>query len=263
VILRFILAILLLVSGSLTAQESGYLDLVNLKNGQKLEGIITHYEPGELLTIRLRNGKETTLTMSEVKRIGFTSLGKEKLEQPTVKVNKEIQDYSKKFTSHPYIGANFSMETNDQNGFFSPRRNVIAGYIISFVEAYNFSPSFRAGLGGSFNIYNATRKERVASLYGHARLLFAKKMLAPFAQLDAGYGVPIGSKSIPLIERQGGVLIHPSLGFRIAATASQPEISLDLGYRFLSTEYNFASFRGLETRTNQYRRFILRLGTTF
>lgn len=266
--LRFLTTLLVIIcfSGVSFAQQNSYLDLVNTRDGKKYEGQIIHYEVGDFLTIRLRDGQEITLTAAEVKRIGFVALGKEVLEKPTPTTttitNGDPVDFSKKFTTHPFIGVNFSTEPVEFRQFFGPRRRINSGYSFALLEAYNFSPYLRVGLGAGYTIYNSARKERVASLFGHARLAMSKKMFVPFAQLDAGYGIPIGSKTIPLLARQGGALIHPSIGCKLSATPNHPEISLDLGYRFLTTVYDFESGRGLETRTNNYQRFMLRLSTT-
>ena len=102
--------------------------------------------------------------MNEVKRIGFAALGQEeKVREVVIDADDNILDYTGKFTSHPYIGVNFGTELNSNPGFFETRRNAIAGYNFSFVEAYNISQTMRAGLGSSYTIYNVSRKERVAS----------------------------------------------------------------------------------------------------
>ncbi|MEM9837118.1 MAG: hypothetical protein AAF828_11485 [Bacteroidota bacterium] len=258
--------LLLFVSFWVSAQDEQYLDLVKARNGQLYEGQIIRYEHESFLTIRLRNGKEITLGMDEVQRTGFQEFSGEIIdpsaEDPAPVESDQPKPFNRKWTTHPGVGVNFGTEQVNDNNFFFGDNTSIVGYSFSVVQAYNFSPQLSLGLGASYTLFNQDRKERVGALYGQLRGALSKNIITPILQLEVGYSVPIGSRDIQLIERQGNVHFHPSVGVKFGRTERQPEIMIDLGYRFLDTEYTFESFRGLETRRNAYRRFFIRMITS-
>lgn len=273
--MKYLLTLLSLVFAiALNAQQST-LDVVDLHNGTRYQGQITHFEYGKLLTIRLLDGSEVTLGDKEIKRIRYAETGGEQTRgketnvkaQPSVskadwKSDLKVAKVKRRFRPFLSLIANGGKQPRPTGFFFNNARRVF-GFGIEGLVYYELKPWLHLGAGAAFDRFNTQRGESVISGVGGFQLLpLPQKNVSFTVGFMAGYGNPIKTAASRAFDVEGGLLMHPSLGLRIGR-ANEIFYTIDLGYRIINTKYMSNTFQGLETRINNYRRFSLRLGTTF
>lgn len=245
----FLLLIVLSFALTLFAQgEMELRDFVRTVDGRELVGTIIFYEHGQLLTIRDRNGEEITLTADEIKKIGFSINNPA---TPETLFSPEEKKWVHQFGTAINIGQ-LGQNSRGENG------NAVVGYQLSYVLTRRYGPYLSVGAGVNYSLYHQERKERALALVGQVRVTGGKKPNVPFIQLETGYSHPIGSKDLPLLERGGGVLLHPSIGYMGRGGKGVPDFAIDVGYRFLTQERSYQSWQGLANNENNYRRLVLR-----
>ncbi|NJB84953.1 opacity protein-like surface antigen [Lewinella marina] len=122
-----------------------------------------------------------------------------------------------------------------------------------------------AGAGMGFELMNADREERLASLTALAEYQLGKRALRPLLRLSGGVALPVGSPGQSLDSRRAGALLHPSVGLLLLPPSGQwGAMVLDLGYRFTRVDFAAADNRGGSfEREVSYRRLTLGIATRF
>jgi len=238
-------------------------DVVHLKDGSVLKGLIVNYQQGGALTFQLQNGETITIQDVEIARIvqdvREPKAGSyDELMNKKAKVKpKEPQVYAFKergFYNAMMLG---SLNTRAANEFRM-------GLSFHNVSGFQFSRWFGIGLGLGVETYGTDDDEVIYPVFAEFRGYLSKKIKAPYYTLGAGYGFMATNEKEFITEAEGGWMIHPAVGIRFSAKKNT-NLMADIGYKFQKAHFRREfSFSGdIEVRNVLYQRLIIRVGLLF
>jgi hypothetical protein len=238
-----------LFASTVFAQKS-YEDVVYLKNGSVIRGMIVEQVPNVSLSIK------SGLNLFVYKLDEIAKYTRE----PSISAKKGFGFKSKGFVANYEIGlTDFPKGTN------------LPMFSIMLVNGYQFSPYISVGLGvgaeiSAKNIYNVP-------IYADLRAYFTTTRLAPFFNLGFGYNAfiqKLPGSSIPVYHSipyppyyyysydevssntsvLHGLMFNPSVGARYAIT-QKVGVTLSVGYKLLDvvTSGNHGLLHGATLRT--------------
>ena len=121
------------------------------------------------------------------------------------------------------------------------------------------------GIGIGIGVDNyARRGETVYPIFAELRGFIPSKNKQGNYYLSAagGYGLAFKREKIDITNAEGGYMIHPAFGYRVA-TADGMDVNVDLGIKFQKAKFSRDLFNGdIETRDILYRRIVVRIGLT-
>lgn len=203
------------------AQETKMYDAVYLKDSSVVYGQIMKYEPTGVLVLQLDNGTSVEYPAEQILRIKKEELKViERVEmKDMVARNTYDLPQKRKFYGWGAIGSTY----------YKRYERDYSGLSIELGLGHQFHPAFM--LGGGFGV-TTEYIQTLGYLYGSIRGALLKKSYSPFYQVDIGYGLPLNDKDphallvLPkapgptVYKRQGGLYLHPSLGFRFASRST-------------------------------------------
>ncbi len=247
------------------AQQTKQYDAVYLKDSSVVYGQIMRYEPTGVLVLQLDNG--TTL---EYPADQILKTKKETIEVTTVvpidPIDNTLQspsvpDFKQRLYGWGAVG----------NTFGEHYERYVMGFSIDLGMGHRFHDAFMLGGGAGLTTEYV---QSIAYVYGSIRGSFLKRSFSPFYQMDIGYGVPLGTdpyrtlvelqaSGARILKREGGVYLHPAIGFRFAA-ANTVHTYLAVGcqiqsIRYFGIDWNNYSF----TERGTFIRPTLRFGIVF
>ena len=160
---KLLLVLTLLLSISTYVAAQNYTEVVYLKNGSIIKGVIIEQVPNVSLKIKTGDGSLIICQMSDVTKI--------------TKEERYTRDYRK--------------DTNDRKDF--AYIGDVSDYNASKIElstthGYQFNNYFFVGGGVAFNYYTDADLY-AAPIYANFRANFINKKVTPFADVKAGYAV--------------------------------------------------------------------------
>ena len=241
-----------LMSGALFAQNAGLQDVVYLKNGSVIRGMIIEQVPGESLKIETRDGNVFVYQMDEISKMTREQAWNRSRIRPN----------------------QFSSKSNGYEGFVEAGYGIgVSGYAGRFerdiVNGYRFNPYCFLGGGVGFNIF--TNGENFISIpvfiQGCFNLL--DRNTSPFLTLNLGYNISTKRSEVykryyTTVTYRGGVIFEPALGvaFRVSNRAS---VTFGVGYSLMQlqskAESSYYEISEVEKELTQAVR--LKLGVTF
>ena len=197
----FFLAVLSIVIASAANAQGAMQDVVYLKNGSVIRGIIIEQVPNESIKIETREGNIFVYKMEEVSK--FT---KETMPQ-----------------QHRYVGYSGGQSQ------YNPKYNGYMGTIqfgygvgidkykasrvnLNLINGYKFSPHYYMGAGMGLNYY-FSYEDYTVPLFLYLRSDFLKSDASPFFSMSAGYNVFLGGSGF-----FEGLILEPSLGISFRAS---------------------------------------------
>lgn len=195
-------------------------DVVHLKNGSRIKGVVVEQIPNVSLKIRIADGSVFVYPMSEVEKI------------------------TKEPTSSQVAGSGL---VRGYRGFFD------FGYSIGFENSFNrlefstshgyqFMPYLYAGLGIGMQYYHSLNAAEIP-VYAYVRSEFLKHSVSPFLDLKIGCNV----------YADVGFYIAPSVGCRFAV-GQKAGIGISLGYTMHNVKVSYYDASGY------YNNFGLNIG---
>lgn len=253
---------------------------VELKDGTVHEGFITDYERGGNVKLQLEGGSSLTFAESEIQGISYDLPEQEQLE--AVVEEREKEPVTRLRTKPVYafqetgwfqstsFAFSFGRRERDEFSIFSPffeeetSEMSAIGFNVQHIAGYQFNRMVGVGLGASYDAYDLEDGESMLTIFGHYRAYLSKKIVAPFAALNAGYGFALTNDEQGVTEAEGGWMIHPELGLRLGAT-DKANFTVSIGYRLQDAYYvQERPFNGnIEYRDVRYQRFLFTLGLLF
>ena len=173
---KLLLVLTLLLSISTYVAAQNYTEVVYLKNGSIIKGVIIEQVPNVSLKIKTGDGSLIICQMSDVTKIT-------KEERYTRDYRKDTNDRKaarntlkgyKGFVDFAYIG-----DVSDYNA---------SKIELSTTHGYQFNNYFFVGGGVAFNYYTDADLY-AAPIYANFRANFINKKVTPFADVKAGYAV--------------------------------------------------------------------------
>lgn len=187
-------------------------DVVYLKNGAIIRGIIIEQVPNKSLEIKSNDNNYLIFNMDEVQKITKEN----KLTDPT--------EYKKKgFLSINELGFGFGINTiNTYHGSVDiDKQYPIIG--IRTINGYQLNEYFSFGLGIGFEAFlDGDEKGALMPLMLDARMNFRKGKYAPTLNLNCGYSVGFQNSS--------GIAANPSIGLKIYLTKKIAYL-FNIGYK--------------------------------
>lgn len=210
-----LLAILLFTSISIQAQNQQ--EVVYLKNGSIVRGIIIEQIPNESLKIQTADGSIFAYKMNEVE-----------------KITKEAAQ-NRRYTTHTSMGDRFSGRglTAGYRGFVDLGYTVGTGDFgedrVEFATShgYQFNPYLYVGLGAGAHYYFDSEVVEIP-IFAHVRSEFLNNSISPFLDFKVGYTVYDAT----------GFYMTPTVGCRFAI-GNKSGISVGLGYTMQKVNYDF------------------------
>jgi len=242
--------------------QSGYEDVVYLKNGSIIHGVIIEQVPNVSIKIQTKDKNVFVFMMDEVQKItkeespsAVTShSGKEKriLTKDNIKKRgytniteitfgrEQLQNHSNNaLTGNAESGSQLSIGIQSSNGFL-------------------FNPHFFAGLGVGLHFYPGMA---LVPFFADARYYFTKKPKTAFVAAGIGYSFSymevFGFESTK--DYFGGFMLNPAFGVKIHFRKDKA-IALSLGYRYQEARiYTHNSIFNNSTpyRTDYYQGYTL------
>ncbi len=260
---RFLFALVFFLGGarSLFAQvEDPYTDLVFLKNGSVFKSKIVDYKQGDTITLEIAGGHILKFADSEVLKIQQVAAVMQKEPAAPVVIRERRKTLDR--DAYPVKGGygfaanSFSGQTG---GPFGPTASIInfeAG------GGYQFNRMLGVGLGTGYNYYDPDRGESIIPVFAEYRMYPFKKNLGPYFHLIAGWGFATKNESFGIVEAKGGPLLHPAIGWRVAA-GDKFFFTFDIGTRFQKAQFTQENQWWLPGRTVRditYQRTTFRIG---
>ena len=238
----FILILVLLPFVS-QAQET-YEDVVYLKNGSIIHGMIIETVPN--VSLKIKSGPNVfAYKLDEVE-----------------KIRKELADGGKTndFKKKGYFGI-------VELGFTDfPAGSGLPMFSMNVVNGYQFNRCLSMGLGLGADISNNSVYNVSATT--DFRGYFTKAKIAPFAGLIAGYNMQIAKypdyyyygRTVTTINH--GAIINPNIGVRIAIS-KKAGMSFSFGYKMLLTSNVIDANYGPATSFGPTHGFVVKVGVNF
>jgi len=249
----FTLLLLLLACGQAFAQNQP-VDVVTLKDGQRLTGKVKQYEPGKTLVFVKEDGTTVELADSEITKI-----------QQGVAPIAESDNSASRAAPIPEartLGFYGTSMLSFAGGDSDEGLSLGAGFSQSF--GYHLKPYL--GIGVGFGIDNYSRRgEVVYPIFAEVRsFLPSKKGTGNFYAFAAGgYAFAFEREQLDITTANGGLMGQFAFGYR-AATVEGLDIFVDLGPKFQAAHFERTLYNGdLEVRDVDYKRLVIRVGIGF
>lgn len=191
--MKRLLLFIILIAGVLSSFAQQVQEVVYLKNGSIVRGIIIEQVPNESLKIQTADGSIFAYKMADVQ-----------------KITKEANTGSKR-------SYNFN-NAYDSNGLQNGYKGMVDfGYTVgtgvfgedrielSTSHGYQFNPYLFTGIGFGAHYYLDSEVVEIP-IYFHTRATFLKGRISPFADFKIGYSVYDAT----------GLYMHPAIGCRFA-----------------------------------------------
>lgn len=253
---------LLLFGASLNAQNNNpveTLDRVYLKNGSVFQGKLVDFEYGKALILELSNGERIEFKDEEVEKVV--------MEVDTAKVAIPVEEKKgKKKKSNVYA----FRESGIYNVTYFANLNgrdddgLRVGFGAHHVLGYQFNRWIGLGIGLGVDTYSFGDGESLYPVFMEARGYLFKKRMSPYYSMGCGYGFAFANSDEDIDEAEGGLMLHPAIGYRLGAS-SGGNVVIDVGYKFQSATFtrinDFNDSR--EVREQYFKRLTLRIGLLF
>ncbi|MFM9950208.1 MAG: hypothetical protein ACKV1O_19900 [Saprospiraceae bacterium] len=237
-------------------------DVVYLKDGSVLKGLIVNYEQGATLNFRLQNGEEIVIIDSEIARI-VQDVREPKANSYDDLINGKVKAKPKEqvynFKERGFYNATMLGSLNTRAG-----NEFKMGLSFHNVSGFQFSRWLGIGLGVGIETYGTDDDEVIYPIFAEFRGYLNKKIKAPYYSLGAGYGFMATNEKEFITEARGGWMLHPAIGLRFSGK-KHSNLTADIGYKFQKAYFrrDFTFNGDIEIRDVLYQRLIIRVGLLF
>jgi len=228
--------------------QNNYQDVVYLKNGNIIYGMIIEQIPNKSIKIKQKKGKSISFTLNEIQKIT-----KEKIQD--LKKN-EIQ---KKPKTYGIVELGF---LTDKSKYSFDRIS------LDVTMSHSLSPNFSFGVGTGYRNYVRTSKIKseiiLIPIFLNLKYKFLNKETTPFFAIDIGKSFSVKDKET----KRGGLIINPKFGVNIK-TSKKITMIISLNYEIQKLSFDFPGHQPFEMSysenitTISSKAFGLNIGATF
>jgi hypothetical protein len=238
----FVLLILNWLSSISAHAQSNYEDVVYLKNGSIIHGMIIEQVPNESIKIKTADRNIFVFKMEEIEKITKEEVVPQMPEYVPVPNNEVIvvpekilvpvHEYEKGYVNMLEFTFGREMLKNHSNGAITGSSNAISQFSLGIqdINGYRFTSQFSAGIGFGIHLYPGLV---YMPFFADFRFHFHKKGISPF--IDAAIGYTFSQMEILGFESSkdyyGGLLINPAFGVRFPVKRRFSFI-MSFGYRY-------------------------------
>jgi hypothetical protein len=206
---RLLALALMAFAASAFAQSAPFKEVIHLKNGSVLKGLITEWVPGSSLTIQLADSSIFVCPMSDVAKVTreFTP----------------VASKASKVATTPVIPQDYEFFASVGYGINSGKYGLD---VVNFNLGYgkNVSSNHFVGLGTGLRYFLTDNEFAMMPLYAEYRGRMERGHISPYTRIALGYSLNL-SQGI----ENSGVLFNPRIGLEFNAGASR--LSFDMGYQ--------------------------------
>lgn len=199
-------------SSFIIAQDS-MEDVVYLKNGNVMRGIILEQIPNKTITLKINEQNIFTIKTDEIEKI---------VKESTIKKQdqKQIATYKEKgyinLTEVNFCYGISSVKTSQGSASVQSQDPTFG---LRTVNGYQFNPYFTLGLGLGYEAYD---NSGLIPITLDSRIMFLKKKVSPVLNINGGYSVGLNNS--------GGLYANPSIGLR-AFLSRKTAFLFNIGYK--------------------------------
>ena len=252
VFLAFSLLCSLNVNGQESTDSVGYFDVVYLKDGTSLEGIVKKYDTRTEMVFQLPGGTPTmTIPSRLVERIVRGSI------DGNVRSNWKTASVPIREGVYQICSGGLLAGTTAWAGDF------VATPSLDYSVGYFLSESVGLGLGTGIHIYSPNAGEVVYPLFAEVRARIRPGKPSLYLSGAGGYGFAFPNEARSITNASGGILVHPAIG--LSMPGKTYHLHLDVGVRYQEATWT-REFWGVQGSTDffeqsmKYTRFVIRFG---
>jgi len=225
------------------------LMVVYLKDGSKLEGVVTNWVYKEALYLKTNSGQIFEFPADQIDKVVQKSL---------VNISSG-EEYTFKESGIYYAWRGQALVGNNGD-----RNMETPGYGFSFLAGYRLNRLIGAGLGVGYDKYIDDTGEEVIPVFAEFSGYVSPSNTSLSYSLALGYGFARVNDEYGIIHAKGGLLVYPAIGVRLGQ--SRIKYTIDLGYKFQKAEFTYRNPWVPTTEHEQrllYKRLTLRAGVMF
>ncbi len=229
--MQFIKAILLVIALTFIAnigeaqKNDSALDIIHLKDGKTVEGVIIEVFHDNYVDIVFENEK-TRILYNDIDRIEYNEIDNRNPRYSNKVRNKQTYHVPSKNKIYLNIMIDLHMGRG-RNNWIEPGRG------LSVSAGYRFSNKAILGVGLGFDSYDFNLNGSIIPVFAEYRYEFMDRSFTPFATMRAGYGNPLsggGNWNGGPTDKVGGVFLNPLVGIRLR-TQKKGHFQFALGYK--------------------------------
>jgi hypothetical protein len=249
-ILPFLVSLLVCFSIASAQTYADYEDVVYLKNGSIIHGVIIEQIPNE--KIKIQSGKNVfVFTFDEIEKLTKEKIGEESAAQKSG-TQKDFGHRPKGFVFHYELG---------MSDYIASKNIPMFAFLLT--HGYQINPHLLVGFsaGADVSIVNAYNIPAYCTVRGY----LLKNRVTPYAEMGLGYNLTLASRSSGLTGSKStlhGFLVNPNFGVRYALN-EKLGLSLALGYKFIGAASRTGSWSRYKRTFNAINAVTLRLGVLF
>ena len=232
------LVFLLTVAATLASQDKSYYDVIELKNGLSLRGLIVSYDQDQTITFQLFKGDQILLKQDEIQKVSHVNLGK----IPKPYAFKE---------SGLYHATLVSISLSNQRG-----------YSITHAIGHKLNKRLALGLGTGLEDYENGNGKRIIPLFAEVRGYLWSKKVTPYYSLRTGYGIALKNQDFSITDTQGGLLVNPEIGYRLGGS-ELVNVIIGIGLKYQKAQFTYRWGDTINEQNITYKRYFLSLGIVF
>jgi hypothetical protein len=238
---KHILLIIAILISTVAFSQTNYEDVVYLKNGSIIHGIIVEQIPNVSVKIQTADNNIFVFQMDEIEKFTKEIIQERKTGSPD-------NNYSKKRSG--YIGI---VETGYSFGFGGEGVNSNS---ISFdiINGYRFNPYFSLGAGAGLHYYQ-NEKTYLIPLFADARVNFINNRISPYLSLGLGCSFYTSNFDV------AGIFFNPTAGIKLKMRGIS--LLFGIGYKLQEVELRDPAGNGYLGGTANVNSVSIKFGFTF
>jgi hypothetical protein len=251
--LQILLGLIIIISGRLYAQNSTYQEVVYLKNGGIIRGIIIEQIPSEKLKIETKDGNVFVYTYSEIEKITkeYNSNDDEENEDEYMDRKSNRKKQNEDYLTSGYFNATeivMSIGIGKSEGSYSQKNNS-QFFGLRTTHGYQVSQHFIFGFGTGIIIGNY---DSYIPLFLDMRIPMGRNKVRTTINLAGG----------SMIDEVGGFFINPSLGLKIYLS-HRSSFNFNAGVYSRPRTIFYTGYYGGYNRTSYFTDLLLSIGFSF
>lgn len=207
-----------------TMAQTSMIDVVYLKNGSVIRGIITEQTPNESLKIKTSDGNLFVYQMGDVERISK----EEVVEAPKKSFTEQLREAQREEMKKAVIDRGYVGFAGLDYGYCTGDFNNFLNFGFSTVHGYQINPYIFVGAGLGLYMWGEYRGGYIdlsVPMFFAARFTPLKKPITPFVDMRIGYAAG----------KVDGLYFNPYVGIRIGIRKSFAAY-IGLGYQLQKME---------------------------
>ena len=215
---------------AVAVQAQNYQDVVYLKNGSIVRGVIVEQQPNVLLKVKTGDGSLFVFQMAEVEKMTKEEMAGRRYRNSDAFVNDSPYPYSKKINAN-MRGYRGFFEVGSIINFGESGAGGRGGFSVNTSHGYRFNPHLFLGGGLAFD-YHSTDETFCIPVFVDFRTDFLDRNISPVFDVKIGYA--LGSTTSERVNP--GVYFNPSFGGRFMFN-QRVSLTITVGYNMQQQVY--------------------------